>query len=420
MKIKFHKSIRKIEVLLLFFFMFDILLLGVPSIFSSRKIVFLVYLFSFIIRKNQVYYEELNKIKCYGIICSFITMYVILISCLQGSIQNDSNIISRMIYFLVYAVIGSFLVICRYDNEYEFMENIIKCMLIQSIIVFFEFFSYPFKVFLSRTFISTGNVDYMRLDRATGLGAEAAYLTLLIYLGVFCCCYIIYNKQFEMKHAISIIIFFGAMFVVGRTGLYVSCLTLFVTTFLLIIRREKIKTFVNCLLFMIPSVIVGWTLITKYMTVEQLNRFAGRIISAIFNFSNDDSVMRFNSDIIPPLTIDTFIGTGVYRGKTQNVYIYADGGYFQAYAAMGILVAVIFYLIYFLFLKKLISQTKQKCETGEKIYFYLLFVILAIVEYKEPFVLKYMLTTFYVVAVCLSHKRRKENEEKNKRSCTCI
>lgn len=399
------------NVILIFMYFFDVSVLFLPTIFSTRKIALVILIVGTLKKNIRILEDDFTAIKLFGIANGVMFAYLLLISYVQDGIRHENSIIPRYLFFILYVIVGLVFFINKYNDEYELMEDIIPAMWIQSVVIFFEFFSIDFKMFLTDTFTPTGNVDYMRTDRATGLGAEAGYLTLLLFIGVFCCCYIMMTRGVKAKYVISNIAFIAAMFPVGRTGLYAAIVLLFVTIGLFCIQKGYLKHVLKLLGGSAVLLIVALILMKNYMTERQFNRLFKRFLTAITNFAKDSSVQSLQADIVPELSLDTLVGTGIYRGDLGNVTVQADGGYVQMYVALGLCVACIFYVILFATYHHMLRKIRVPAISLNKLYIYMLMVVLFVAEIKEPFVFKYIFPMFIFAIICLFHKR-KVNEEK--------
>lgn len=409
------------NIVLMFMYFFDVSVLFLPQVFSTRKIALAIFVLGTINKGIHILKDDFECIKLFAIANGMMFVYVLLVSYIQGGLDHENSIMPRYAYFLLYAVFGLVFLINRYRDEYELMEDIIPTMWIQTVIIFFEFFSIKFKMFLTDTFTSTGNVSYMRTDRATGLGAEAGYLTLLLFVGVFCCCYIMMTKGVKIKYVISSAVFIAAMFPVGRTGLYAALVLLLVTMGLFCIQKGHLKHLLKLLGGSLTLLMIALIVMKKYMTERQFDRFFNRFISALENFLEDPSVQSLQADIVPRLSFNTLVGTGIYRGEIGSVYAYADGGYVQMYVAMGLCISCIFYVILFSTYYYMLKKINVPIVSINKLYISMLIVVLLVAEVKEPFVFKYIIPMFIFAVICLYHKR-KVYEEKNaskKNQCYC-
>lgn len=394
-----------INVIICFMYFFDIAFLSLSTLFSTRKIVFLFLVVEAIFKKIVVDKEDIKRTRVLLLGNILILFYLFFISFINSTFTNEYSSISRYIYFILYTIIGSILLINHYNTEYDFMNRVIGAMWIQSVIVFLEAFSMSFRNLLANTFVATGNVTYeATTTRATGLGAEASYLTLLLFIGIFCCNYYMITKTITLYYIISQVVFLGAIFLVGRTGLYFSVVIILITVLWLLIKSKKLIGAMKILTITIGLVFIGLNIIKAYMGEVQYEKLIGKVIYAMQNFSTDDSVQTFSSFPIPELNAETFIGTGIFRGYTNSgLYLWNDSGYIQMYSSLGLLFAIFFYTLLYVILIQYINTVSEK---KNKTYFILYFLAVIIAEVKEPYIFRYILPLFLIVSISLYNRRK--------------
>lgn len=405
-KVKKIKLTTVINVLIMFFFIFDIAFIGIPTVFSTRKISALCMLIKIMKKKvnDNSCKRDLNIVTKLIICLILILIYIFIISLIQNSIFNINSILSRLIFMIVYLFIGIFYSIRVYSGVIPFMRDIMSSLLIQSVIIYIEFISLPFKIFLTSFIANPGNVDFIRTDRGTGLGAEAGFLTLLLFMGVFCCNYFIIMYGFKKKYVILELIYVIAMFAVGRTGIYASIVLILVSLAYSVFNNKQCINFLKYIIAVIILFIIAIIIVQNFISVEQYMRFSSRFLSGLLDFSNDGSTIQIQNMVIPPLSFDTVIGTGIYRGILPNgALLWHDGGYIQSYASLGIVCCSIFYISIISTFFKLRKNLAKK-DNLQKLLIDTYFILLLICEYKEPFMMKTILLFFIFTFTILTNK----------------
>jgi len=398
------------RVLMVFFFFFDISFIGLPSLISTRKIVFLLLLFYALRNKLSVVPIFFEKWKWLFTSIIIIFIYLVFISFVNGVVGNNMSTIPNFIYFIVYTLFGALLLANYFIDIYDFMGATIGAMLIQAAFVIIEFFSKTLRELVNAIIMPTGNVDYLTSVRGNGLGAEAANLTLLLFLGVFCCNFILINREVRLKYIISQVVMLAAMILVGKTGLIVSLGFIAYTIIVIMPKEGKIIPAIKTAIIFLALVILGILILRNIMSEAEFYRQFNKFYNALTNFSSDESVNRFKGFLIPPLTFETIIGTGIIRGYTKSgLYLWNDSGYIQMYSAIGLIVAIIFYVILFGTMNKMIGDCKYSADKKIINLFRMFLLVLMIVEIKEPFVFKYILPMFLFVIIILI--QRSNNNE---------
>jgi hypothetical protein len=97
---------------------------------------------------------------------------------------------------------------------------------------------------------------------------------------------------------------------------------------------------------------------------------------------------------IPPLSVETLLGTGLVRTAGANV-TGSDSGYVQSYYALGLVMAAFFYLslarVFLAYLGRI----------PEKLLYGMLVAAMFLIEAKEPFIFKYIVPFFCVCALSM-------------------
>ena len=95
---------------------------------------------------------------------------------------------------------------------------------------------------------------------------------------------------------------------------------------------------------------------------------------------------------IPKLSLETIMGTGIRRGVlTSGVIVQNDIGYIQLYVALGLVVSILFYIS---ISKIILSRIKSVHDKALRYILIILFMMSIILEFKEPFFLKYIAVFF--------------------------
>ena len=392
---------------LMFCVLFDVSINGIPSIISARKLAFLYLLLEYGMqrRRGKISQYDRSRTLLFAAIVCLILLYVVFISFLYGVLTHENSIIPRLVYFILYAIVTPVFLASRYSFVEDFMRDVIAALWIQSIATLALFFS-PSLSEIAEQYIPHGNVDYLRTDRAAGLGAEAGYLTLLLFLGFFYSQYLYEMKERRLFHRVSQILFIGTMFIVGRTGLYISVIFILYSIYVNMKTKRTHPKAIRTLLGVLIAGAVLLTVFSSVLTQEQYFRLYYRLTGILNKDTDDSSVSALMAMKIPKLTSEFLLGTGIYRGKTAiGTSIQNDSGYVQMYAALGLFSAIVFYVALFVYMVSALRHDIRK-KQNPLLHHFLLFLILTlfVVEIKEPFILKYVLVMNIVTNICISGK----------------
>ena len=113
------------------------------------------------------------------------------------------------------------------------------------------------------------------------------------------------------------------------------------------------------------------------------------------NFANSRTMKDISSQVIAPISLNTFWGTGIYRGiSATGIMCTSDFGYVQTYFGYGLVMASLFYLSIFYGMYNAINNIHDK---NIKFIMILLAISIAIAEIKEPYMSHYgVLYVFFV------------------------
>lgn len=282
------------KMVLMFMFIFEFQLKGFPGFLSSRKIVLAIFFIIFFIKVCKKEYvvnkQYIRNILPLTIIMILISIYVFVINIFLPAVEGKS-ILSQMVYLIIYSLAAPVIFPCVYTSMEQLAQNVIWSNVIQSFIIYAQFCFVPVKELMHKYVVNGGNVSYLRVDRAKGLGAEGASLSVLIFLGILMACYFIIFKK-EKKYFYPAVFMFIAGIPVGRTGVYLSAAILAIT-FVIYIIIEKSKQVIICACFMIIETIAIMGFMRLNVGKEYFDWVIQRQVSVIFKGYKDDSIVQF-------------------------------------------------------------------------------------------------------------------------------
>ena len=207
------------------------------------------------------------------------------------------------------------------------------------------------------------------------------------------------------KIALFLLTFFCLLstLITGRTGLVISLLTIFV----FIISELSVKNVLRYSIILLIFSLVDYVALFEKLT----SKIAGFDIAYFINWSGAALTVKDNRSIneltsmpIPPITAKTILGTGEvvdskYGGNSSG----NDSGYIQTYYSLGLILAIFFYTVYFAFLTNEIRKS-------HKWALILPLLIMILIEYKEPFIFKYILPFFILTLILEEQKEYKRKQ----------
>lgn len=328
---------------------------------------------------------------------------------INDSFANPSeNGFAASFNFLVFVGVFPFLIYNFFDDEMQFCLAMILANLVQSIIVLLSALTPQVRSVL----MSIQDIDFSRYNyRIVGLGIAGAGGSVYLLCGFIAASYyILQTKRPQFFIMISYLLNFAAIAFVGRTGFYAASVILIVTLALL-----AKKDFKNVMYMLLMSTVIVVILILGYAIITSLFETNKRVIDYTFGRLNEIFVDSFTIDRLnqwnqnlPELDLQMlFYGTGVTRGITSDgIAIQHDGGYAKRYVSIGLVFTFLSYLSYYRFAYKHIPTQLNRIS---KMFIFLCFVIMIVIEYKEPFMYMLALPFTVLMLVLLIEKSCKNN-----------
>lgn len=377
-----------IKTLALFGFIYEFRLNIAPSpLFSSRKIVFVCLVAFFFIRKCRVphFFKENDYKRLYPLCIACFAHAIFLSYACSGA---GTSIQSWFVYFFMYAVLGTILIICFYDyNLGSLIKSLALVTVFQSVWCILTFYIYDFRVINDMLFVldENENIDFLSMARLRSIGCAGATLSVFLSLSSYCFLYyIMMGKKVILNSCLYIFCAF-ATFLAGTTGMLIDLVSVACVLTISVTKKRRGIIFIIIALFSFSFFISDTTL---FMDSDRYNRLIYKIVDLQENMGQSGTLQALDNQKVAPITFETIIGTGLSRGISESGLLSNhDGGYFRTYFGIGLIMAILFYgLLYF-------SMYCMMRKNASSPVFYLLLTYLLvciIIEYKEPFMLKYI------------------------------
>lgn len=392
-------------VLLSFAMIFNISFVFAPSLTSARIAFFIIIVLSY----NKIFYCLRNESKFYISRCFF---YILCCSFLFSVVQfllssGDSTQVSRLLYFFLFSIVGAIGISSLLDFDINKVSKaIVYAIFFQSIFIFVDYNSVLFHSFVTHKLVQPENYkeDWIRAVGLTNGGGSS--LSMILFSGFVVCLYLLNDtKQWREKSlyvfmAVSIM---GSTVLTGRTGLVLEIL--FLLTFPLYNRSFNFARILKSYLSLFLFISLFLYLLDNYLLNIMLDandkfEFLLLWLEEIGEFGSGGTVNALKEMNVPPVSLDTILGTGYVKTSEGFNASGSDIGYVQTYYSLGLIFTVLFYLSLFSYL----SWNFYK-YFGKKYFFWQTLVILIFfAEYKEPFIFKYSL--IFVVFTVLTCKFR--------------
>lgn len=300
-----------------------------------------------------------------------------------------------------------------FRNIEELMTILYIGCIIQAVIIIFATFIPSLETALKYIYIGTVE-DVDRLETTERMIMSGYHMgfqcftsqgSLKMAIGGIGACYFLMKstgRKFLMHLMLFVLITFATS-LLSRTGLFISISCLFIV----FLNRQKqgSKRFATSFFIVLVVFLIGSFIVDNFTSNKYLNENFGRMSTL---FSNGIMDTYFNEwmgegeggNVVPPISSYTLWGLGIRKGISgAGIETTVDGGFLINYSSMGLIMAIINYLIVFSFYSKQYHFTKNSVFKSLVI---ILFIILIMGEIKEHFIyqLHYMcimFVTFYLM-----------------------
>jgi hypothetical protein len=368
----------------IFFTIYDIQLSNYAFLSSGRVAFLVAALILFLSNKN------IKNIHSELLILIGIFVPVISVQCINS---GDFTQLSRIIFLGAYSfVCGS--IASRFVSKTDTgLKLYLSCVFLQALIIITAFFVMELRSFLGELINVSANYDYNYIYRSIGLtSASGAALSVIQATGFITGLIIISNeKKFNSTNIMVIIggsVSGISSIFVGRTGILICLLALFPY-----VLNQTFKKKSNLIIL---SLLICVTLYSLTLSVQNLENTDTNFSSQWFlswvtdAFSvRTQSIQHLLQMDIPQLSAETLIGTGFIVTENGLNASGHDSGYIQTYYSMGLFMAIAFYSL-------IIYVLSSKLKGLDNHFKWFLFLIVLLIEFKEPFIFKYSIMFFIV------------------------
>jgi hypothetical protein len=399
-----------------FFFIYNFQIPGLPNGVLYYRVA-LIMLFAYTWMKKAAYFggsKTSKMVKKYLFWNVFLFIYVglILLSFGRGDgVSALPSYVNMLIVLPLFYISGKFI----FRDVDELMKVLYIGCIIQATIIILATLSPSLEMVLKSFYLGdvsdTENVDI--IERMTSGGYQIGFQcftsqgSLKMAMGQVGACYFLMKKDGSrfILHLFLFLLITFATSLLSRTGLFLSAACLFVV---LINKGKKgykglsTSLLIILIVFFIFSYISGNFVSNEYLS-DNFRRFA-----SLFSTGMEESYFiewkgqGVGYNVVPSISINTLIGLGIKQGTSgSGIQTIVDGGFLINYSSMGLIVAIINYLIIFSFFKKQYDFSKNHIY---KSLILCLFIILIMGEIKEHFIYQLYFMSFLFVIFYLMEK----------------
>jgi len=379
--------------LLLFGLSYNLVFSAMPQL-SSARIALLVIAFLYTrlaidAWSDFVQAHTITVVVVLGALC-----YSFVLSVTSG----DWGQTSRLFHFVAYSLLGSAIwVVIEQGSASAFAKRFAAVATVQSVFIFVSLFSAAYRSWLSAVLVRGGNIPLESALRPAGLtNSGGAFLSVVQALGVFAALQAATTSSGRERngwHLAAFLCLCSAL-VSGRTGLMMALA--FILIFALTGQGARASLFWAILIGVGLAFVLGPTIIGLLRERIPEFDFLSRWATEIFLRGHETGSW---SDLkhmpVPSLSSDTFAGTGRITAAGGNASG-NDSGYVQTYFALGLPMTLLFYAALFATGAALTAKSQSPATVG------VLFLAMALIEVKEPFIFKYTYPFFFLTSAALS------------------
>lgn len=420
--------------LILFFFVYDVQIKGVPTILSSRKWSLAIMIFFSVIHFKRYYGIVLRAphlanvtgaiYKKYLLGIVLVWLYSILIAIINERMGDSYVDFKNLFYFLIFSVIGPLFLSNVFQDKEELFDSLILVGILQSTIIYALLISAPLRELFDAHFQTDARFGYLSKNiKVLGLGSGGAALSVLLFLSMYSAGFFLLNEKKIITSTFSFIYILGASFFTGRTGLFAGIILFLIILTEKMRHKMKASSFVKGVLVLV-GFLIAVSIALKYLSGNEslsakvLNSFKHLSISETLSRTNDLSYLYVISRMnYPDISAELLYGAGHGRGlSVTGVNVQNDIGYVQRIFSLGIFVGIIFYIVNLWCYWKL-----SKCVDDKKYRFYyrILIITIFILELKESFFYYYLVPSIILLLGLMERRttmdsHRKETVESNR------
>lgn len=396
-----------LRMILLFFTIYNSSSLTSYTFISTSRISLGIILLWFVIKNKGIIpirKDEISKIIqknwMFQLGLLFYEVFVLFVN----GVGTGQNLIGFIVNYLIFVPLTVLAFSSIYNDPDDLLRDFVIITLVQSFIMLICMMNSGFASMIDNVFnkgvIINAGRDY-GIMRKQGYNGGIACITsigsLKMGLGIIGCCYGLIRQKNMMFYYISMIIITAASLTTSRTAIVITGVLLLMTILYFLMEHNfglvrfifvSLLVFVVAVFFVLPRI------------ASYLPGFFSRVYELVekgIRAGFLDAYTAGDSTSVPPLSLHMMLGTGIVSGYAGNGdFINVDGDFRRIYSAIGLPMAIVFYLVITITMLKCIKIFSDK---KAKFIGVLFFLIMFVGEFKEPFFYSlYFIEMFYVFA----------------------
>jgi hypothetical protein len=301
---------------------------------------------------------------------------------------TDTVQVSRLLNFAAFVVVtGLALALHVGGDAVRFAHAVALATLVQSVFIVVSYQSAEYRNWLAGLVVQGGHIPLTMARQAPGFSnSSGAALSLTQALGVFAALYSMQGARggravgWALVAAATLL----STLLVGRTGLLLGLG--FLAAYAVLAATPRMRVALAGL-----SVALVLAVVNSADAVVDLlgtrNPLAAetieRAVDALRSGWNDPSIVDVRSQPVPPVDLQTVVGTGRVVDEFGLNASGHDSGYVQTYFALGLPATVFFYGSWLMLVAVHLVRARHRAALG------ILTAAMLVAEAKEPFIFKY-------------------------------
>lgn len=391
------------HIIVIFGFLFEMPIWGFVT---TRRISCIIAVISLLVnyKKLKAIYYIINKRNLVKVFFLFSVCTILTIIYSIGVVKDDSFTYFEpwfFLNFLIYVFLFALYCVVEFKNVKSFLFVYSICFIIQAVFVYWAVIDTNMRLILydlfyfgddrfEKTIVNGSRIMGINLCGADGSVVCSTSIVLLTY------CYLKEYINILKYFLLSAVFLFMTLFI-GRTGILIELLCIIYAS---LFRKDSNRILVFSVIFI--SVVLLGLILSETLSNTDSGEYLKKWMFSTFTSDAREGTLRGINRELPPFSSEFIVGSMVMVGKTSSgIIIDSDSGYIRLYASLGIIGSILFYTgvlcIYNV-------AKRRKNEYTINGFFLLLIVISYLIEYKEPFMLKYVFSYIILVVTLFSAK----------------
>lgn len=418
------KKLKSVIIaIVLFFFIYEIRIKGLPAVFSSRKVTFVLMIIlsmteyrrgGVVLRIGRLRYGAGLIYKQYFLYMMIVWGYSFFLAVANNRLDEGYVDAKFLSFYLMYSVLTPYF-LCAVFSDIEDLFRILSVIgVIQATVVYMLSVSYDLRVLFDNFLETETKLTYSaQAVKVYGLGAWGANGSVLMFLSLYAIGYFLLKGRRMFLYILMYAYILAASVMVGRTGFYLG-IGLAVFLGFGSLRKKVKKTVVLSLaasfIVLVLMLVIGLKAVSDnrniyeraMITINHLDK------STIFDRDGPSFVNSMMNMTFPDFSLELLYGAGHGRGISRTgMDVQNDIGYVQRIYSLGIIMALMLYAVIF---SSFIRIGKRILEKNDRRYYYVLIIVLFVLEVKEQFVFYYIVPAI-ILTMGLVHIKNQCKED---------